>query len=397
MSAYLAALAEKPDYERALALARRLRGEVSEAREPAAAGREAAAAGALAARQPGRGGGRGGATRGRGARSRPTSTTSRRASSRPPLAQQAAGKTEAAAAGKRAALLLSERALAAPTTAELLAGRAPAAAIDGGVAARGARRARAGARALSRRPAGRARRRLGARRRGAHPRGAGEGGRGARALGRDRRARRPASRVGWRRTISRRACRSRSAIRRAPARCCARCRPTCWSTPTPRRPRRSRRCCAPVRRERAREASHERPTVAQALRRAVLRARDLELHEAARALRRIRASSSWGNGSTGTWNLLLGPLAGLFLAVYGAGVLRLRAYALPMSRIYAAYVIVNLILFTIRMPDEALGKPIFGLVYSVIAIGVSSGCAYVLARNAPCSPDRGRDGRRQSA
>ena len=83
----------------------------------------------------------------------------------------------------------------------------------------------------------------------------------------------------------------------------------------------------------------------------------------------------------GTWNLLLGPLAGLFLAVYGAGVLRLRAYALPMSRVYAAYVIVNLVLFTIRMSDEAFGKPLFGLVYSVIAIGVSSGCAYLLARN----------------
>jgi len=88
-----------------------------------------------------------------------------------------------------------------------------------------------------------------------------------------------------------------------------------------------------------------------------------------------------GQRQHGTWNLVLGPLAGLFLAVYGAGVLRLRAYALPMSRIYAAYVIVNLVLFTVRMPDEALGKPLFGLVYSVIAIGVSSGCAYLLARN----------------
>jgi len=83
----------------------------------------------------------------------------------------------------------------------------------------------------------------------------------------------------------------------------------------------------------------------------------------------------------GFWNLVLGPLAGLFLAIYGMGVLRLRAYALPMSRIYAAYVIVNLILFTVRMSDEALARPIFGLVYTIVAVGVSSGCAYVLARN----------------
>jgi len=61
--------------------------------------------------------------------------------------------------------------------------------------------------------------------------------------------------------------------------------------------------------------------------------------------------------------------------------LRLRTYALPLSRIYAAYVIVNLILFTIRMSEEALAKPIFGLVYIAIAVGVSSGCAYLLSRN----------------
>jgi hypothetical protein len=89
----------------------------------------------------------------------------------------------------------------------------------------------------------------------------------------------------------------------------------------------------------------------------------------------------FGQRQRGFPNLVLGPLAGIFLAAYGIGVLRLRAYALPMSRIYAAYVIVNLVLFTIRMSDEALARPLFGLVYSVIAIGVSSGCARLLARN----------------
>jgi hypothetical protein len=88
-----------------------------------------------------------------------------------------------------------------------------------------------------------------------------------------------------------------------------------------------------------------------------------------------------GQRLQGTWNMMLGPLAGLFLAIYGLGVLRRRGYALPMGRIYAAYVIVNLVLFTVRMSDEALGRPIFGLVYCVIAIGVSSGCVRLLARN----------------
>lgn len=80
-------------------------------------------------------------------------------------------------------------------------------------------------------------------------------------------------------------------------------------------------------------------------------------------------------------NLMLGPLAGVFLATYALGVWRLRRWALPMSRIYAAWVVVNLVLFTVRMSDEALARPVFGIVYAVIAIGVSSGCARVLVRN----------------
>jgi len=88
-----------------------------------------------------------------------------------------------------------------------------------------------------------------------------------------------------------------------------------------------------------------------------------------------------GQRQHGLPNLVLGPLAGMFLAVYGVGVLRRRAYALPMGRIYAAYVIVNLALFTVRMSDEALGRPLFGIVYVLVAVGVSSGCVRLLARN----------------
>lgn len=88
-----------------------------------------------------------------------------------------------------------------------------------------------------------------------------------------------------------------------------------------------------------------------------------------------------GQRQHGVPNLVLGPLAGLFLALYGAGVLRLKRYALPMSRVYAAWVVLNLVLFTIRMSDEALARPIFGIVYAIVAIGVSSGCARLLARN----------------
>jgi hypothetical protein len=83
----------------------------------------------------------------------------------------------------------------------------------------------------------------------------------------------------------------------------------------------------------------------------------------------------------GTPNLIFGPLFGSYLAIYGWGILRMRQFALPMSYFYAAYVIVNLSLFTVRMADEAWARPIFGLLYSIVAIGVSSGSVYLLRRH----------------
>ena len=89
----------------------------------------------------------------------------------------------------------------------------------------------------------------------------------------------------------------------------------------------------------------------------------------------------FGMRQHGTPNLVWGWIFGLYLLVYGIGVLRLRAYALPMGTLYAGYVILNLILFTIRMSDEALARPIFGIVYVVVAVGVSSGAVRLLRRN----------------
>ena len=54
-----------------------------------------------------------------------------------------------------------------------------------------------------------------------------------------------------------------------------------------------------------------------------------------------------------------------------------------MSRIYAAYVIVNLLLFTIRMSDEALGAADLRPRLHAIAVGVSSGCAFSWRAIAP--------------
>jgi hypothetical protein len=90
-----------------------------------------------------------------------------------------------------------------------------------------------------------------------------------------------------------------------------------------------------------------------------------------------------GQRLSGTPNLILGPLFGIFLAAYAAGIWRMRRYAVPMAWIYAAYVLVNLILFPFRTPpppDAGAGERIFGIVYAVVAIGVSAGTALVLTR-----------------
>jgi membrane associated rhomboid family serine protease len=87
-----------------------------------------------------------------------------------------------------------------------------------------------------------------------------------------------------------------------------------------------------------------------------------------------------GRRLAGTANLVVAPLFGLYLALYGIGILRMRRFALPMGWAYAAYVVVNLVLFNLRMPEEAWARPLFGLVYATVAIGASSGAAWLLYR-----------------
>ncbi len=96
----------------------------------------------------------------------------------------------------------------------------------------------------------------------------------------------------------------------------------------------------------------------------------------------------FGRRLSGVPNALIGPLFGLYLLVYAAGIWRMRRYALAMGYAYAAYVILNLVLFNLRNPPPpSLGYHIFGIVYSLVAVGVSGGAVYVLRqRRAELSP-----------
>jgi hypothetical protein len=88
-----------------------------------------------------------------------------------------------------------------------------------------------------------------------------------------------------------------------------------------------------------------------------------------------------GQRLDGTANQIAGPLFGLFLAVYAMSIFAMKTYALPLGMAYAVYVIVNLTMWNFRMPEGAETSLLFGLAYSAIAVGVSSGASYLLWQN----------------
>jgi tryptophan-rich sensory protein len=89
----------------------------------------------------------------------------------------------------------------------------------------------------------------------------------------------------------------------------------------------------------------------------------------------------FGTRQTGTANLILGPLMGLILLIYAAGIWLMRRYALMLGWLYAGYVIVNLVLYTqLNPPAKTSGEMIFGIVYMIIAITMTVATALILTR-----------------
>jgi uncharacterized membrane protein (DUF2068 family) len=74
-------------------------------------------------------------------------------------------------------------------------------------------------------------------------------------------------------------------------------------------------------------------------------------------------------------NAILGPAFGIFLLIYAAGIWRQKRWAVPITCVYAAYVPINLVLFTIKTPERWQSR-VFGLVYAALALSVSWGSAF---------------------
>lgn len=91
----------------------------------------------------------------------------------------------------------------------------------------------------------------------------------------------------------------------------------------------------------------------------------------------------FGTRLSGLPNTLISPIFGVMLAVYVYGILAMRKFALPLGIFYAAYVILNMPLFILRYH----GTPVmqehswaYLVPYPFVAIGVSSGAAWLLYR-----------------
>jgi hypothetical protein len=89
----------------------------------------------------------------------------------------------------------------------------------------------------------------------------------------------------------------------------------------------------------------------------------------------------FGTRLSGTANILAGPLFGLYLLIYAYGIWTMRRFAVGMGHAYAAYVIVNLLLWHANDPTPRTpGHVAFGVVYAAVAIAVSLGAAIALTR-----------------
>lgn len=88
-----------------------------------------------------------------------------------------------------------------------------------------------------------------------------------------------------------------------------------------------------------------------------------------------------GRRLSGPANAIMGPLFGIFLLVYAFRIWRMKQSALVMGYAYAAYVIINLTLFSLRNPTPpGIGHLIFNIVYAIGGIAGSCGAVYLLSQ-----------------
>ena len=90
----------------------------------------------------------------------------------------------------------------------------------------------------------------------------------------------------------------------------------------------------------------------------------------------------FGKRLSGVPDAILGPVLGIFLLTYAAGIWRMRRYAIALGYAYAIYVTINLILFSARNPPPPSQREmIFGIAYIILALAFSWGTVVLLSRS----------------
>ncbi len=88
-----------------------------------------------------------------------------------------------------------------------------------------------------------------------------------------------------------------------------------------------------------------------------------------------------GKRLSGTPDAILGPMLGIILLIFAAGIWRMRRYAMYLGYTYAVYVTLNLVLFSARNPPPpSQNEMIFGILYIIFALVFSWGTAILLNR-----------------
>jgi hypothetical protein len=88
----------------------------------------------------------------------------------------------------------------------------------------------------------------------------------------------------------------------------------------------------------------------------------------------------FGINSSGIANTIVAPISGLMLAALAYGIWTMRRFALPLACFYAGYVILNVLLFTLRKYGISNMLPLLWILFVVVAVGVSSGTPVVLTQ-----------------
>ncbi|HYL59233.1 MAG TPA: hypothetical protein VEU51_10205 [Candidatus Acidoferrales bacterium] len=87
-----------------------------------------------------------------------------------------------------------------------------------------------------------------------------------------------------------------------------------------------------------------------------------------------------GTRTSGLENAILGPLFGLILVAYAAGIWRMKKYAMPLGDVYFVYVLLNSILFNLKNAEASGGSALVRLLLLAVGLGVPLASALILTR-----------------